>query len=158
MSNPADDPMDKLVYLHEEINRLVRLLKEMVELPEKFKGRTDRPILDLFETPEKICVMAEVPGIDPDALGVYVYRDYLVLEGETADETRSDGKNYLCLEREFGKFCRVIEIPSTADTSHIRARYRNGLLAIVIPKIEDRRGRRRKIPLEVEDQDVEVIR
>ena len=52
------------------------------------------------------------------------------------------------LERESGRFRRILEIPCPVDTRGIRAKYEAGLLTITLPKIEDRRGERRKVPIE----------
>ena len=46
-----------------------------------------------------------------------------------------------------GRFRRVLEIPCPVDTNAIRATYRAGLLTVVLPRIEDRRGERRRVTI-----------
>jgi HSP20 family molecular chaperone IbpA len=41
----------------------------------------------------------------------------------------------------------VIDLPGAADTSRIDARLERGVLVVVLPRIRERRGRRREVPI-----------
>jgi HSP20 family molecular chaperone IbpA len=51
------------------------------------------------------------------------------------------------MERTYGRFRRIIEIPGAGDTGSIQAHLAEGVLRIQLPKIEDRRGQRRKVAI-----------
>ena len=55
--------------------------------------------------------------------------------------------SFLCLERIFGKFQRAFEVRGSVNLGEVSARMANGILVITIPKIADRRGRERRIPV-----------
>ena len=48
--------------------------------------------------------------------------------------------SYLCSERSYGKFGRIVHLRWTFSIHDATARMKNGVLHIHLPKIEDRRG------------------
>jgi hypothetical protein len=57
--------------------------------------------------------------------------------------------SYLCSERSFGKFGRVVPLRWTFSVREATAHVCNGMLYIHLPKIEDRRGE--EVLIEVKD-------
>ncbi len=55
--------------------------------------------------------------------------------------------SFLCLERIFGKFQRAFEVRGSVNLGEVSARMANGILVITIPKLAERRGRERRIPV-----------
>jgi HSP20 family molecular chaperone IbpA len=51
------------------------------------------------------------------------------------------------VERGFGRFARAVRLGRACDASRARAAFDRGELRISIPKIADRRGRARTIPI-----------
>lgn len=111
---------------------------------------TGFPPLDIYETEEGIIVEAELPGIDLGSLEVTITGGTLVIEGvkeEVLDQCRV---NFLCMERTFGAFRRMVPLLQPIDSSAVRASYRNGILRVAIPKVKEKRGLRRKIAVSCE--------
>ncbi|MEK7713544.1 MAG: Hsp20/alpha crystallin family protein [Deltaproteobacteria bacterium] len=107
------------------------------------------PAIDIFENSDHIFIEAELPGVDREMVGISVAEGKLVIEGEkTGDRDESGKVNYICIERSFGKFQRTVDIPEAADTSKIRARYKEGILLVTIPKVKEQRKNKRKIEIE----------
>lgn len=107
------------------------------------------PVIDVFENPDNIFVEAELPGIDRERVKITMVDGVLVIEGEKIGDRDQSGKvNYICIERNFGRFRRAIDIPKPADTSKVRAMYGNGILLITIPKVKEQRHKSRKIEIE----------
>ena len=52
-------------------------------------------------------------------------------------------------ERSFGAFARAVRVTGAFDGGRARAVVANGVLRVVLPRIEDRRGQLRHIPVEV---------
>ena len=57
-------------------------------------------------------------------------------------------ENYYRMERSYGTFQRSFSLPSTVDQERIRARFRDGVLEIVLPKLE--RAKPKAIPVETD--------
>lgn len=107
------------------------------------------PVIDVFESSDNIFIEAELPGIDRDRVKITVVDGMLIIEGEKVGDRDESGRvNYICIERNFGRFRRTIEMPRPADTSKVKALYENGILLITIPKVKEQRHRSRKIEIE----------
>lgn len=107
------------------------------------------PVIDVFENSDNIFIEAELPGIDRERVRISVAEGELVIEGEKAGDREESGKvNYICIERSFGRFRRTVDIPNAADTTKIRAKYKEGILLVTIPKIKEQRRNKRKIEIE----------
>lgn len=89
---------------------------------------------DVVEGPDKVSVRIEVPGLTRDQLKVEVQANLLIVSGEKRSEaTRREG-NAVITERAFGHFSRVLPLPVDVDAEHARAEYKDGVLAIDLPK------------------------
>ena len=104
------------------------------------------PAVNLGTTAEAVEIYAFAPGLDPAKIDVSVEKGLLTITGERADETPkpSEKINVYVRERFAGPFKRVISLPEDVDASRIEAAYRNGVLKILVPKVEARK------PLRVE--------
>ena len=100
------------------------------------------PAIDVEETDDEIIVEAEMPGLDKDDFKVEIYDDRLILRGQKKFENEERGSGYYYAERRFGAFTRVIPLPSEVDARKASAKYKNGLLRVVLPKVRDENARR----------------
>jgi HSP20 family protein len=111
---------------------------------------TDFPALDVFETPEEIVVEAELPGVDPARVEVTAGDGTIAIEGVKEEALEEERVNYLCMERSFGAFRRSVPLTQAVDFTRAGATYRAGLLQIRVPKLQEKRGRRRLVPVSVD--------
>ena len=95
------------------------------------------PSVDLSETENTYEVKAEMPGMKKEDIKVEVKENVLILTGEKKHETKDDKKNFHRLERVYGKFQRSFRLPREVKSEEIKAKYRNGVLTIEIPKTEE---------------------
>lgn len=108
---------------------------------------TDFPALDIYETSKHVLVEAELPGVDPKHFEVSITAGILVIEG-LKDETVEPGRiNFLCMERTFGTFRRIIPLVQSINPAQIKAVYRMGILQIQVPKTQEKRGQKKIIPV-----------
>ena len=63
----------------------------------------------------------------------------LEISGEKKTEEKVDTRDYLKLERGYGKFSRTLRLPEGLDAEKVTARFSEGVLEISIPKVEDKR-------------------
>jgi HSP20 family protein len=95
------------------------------------------PPLNVREDPDRIEVMAEIPGIDPNTLDVKVQDNTLLIRGSrTPDE---EGGKLLRRERQRGAFQREVALPAKVDHHQVEAEYRLGILTITMPKAAEAR-------------------
>jgi HSP20 family protein len=94
------------------------------------------PAVDMHETKDDLVLMVEVPGVSEKDVKVSITGDLLSIKGErrTADEVKE--QQYLHVERAYGEFERLIQLPMDVQTDKVRATYRDGVLQITLPKAE----------------------
>ncbi len=94
------------------------------------------PPVDVAEESDKIFVRVEVPGMDEKDLKVNYQDGLLTISGERQFE-RKDDRNYHRIERSYGSFMRTFTLPRSVDANKISASYKNGVLEIEIPKLDE---------------------
>jgi HSP20 family protein len=108
------------------------------------------PVVDVLETDESVEIVMDLPGVPLDRVRVLVRGDVIVIAGEKPalpPPVQAPGSYHL-LERNFGRFARAVRIPRAVDGAQARASLVGGELRLVLPKIHERRGRTRAIPIE----------
>jgi HSP20 family protein len=103
------------------------------------------PPVDVAEDKEKVTLTAELPGFKEDEVQIQMEGNILTLRGERKFEQEKEGRNYHRVERSYGQFMRSFTLPNNVDRENIRAKFRNGLLEIEMPKREDAKPRQIKI-------------
>jgi HSP20 family protein len=122
-----------LLSLHRDVNRLFNDVLAGFDAP-TFGGRSGPawPHLELAETDKEIRVTAELPGLDEKDVEIVIEDDVLTLRGEKRSESEDKERGYS--ERSYGRFERRIGLPRGVDQDHASATFRNGVLAVTLPK------------------------
>jgi HSP20 family protein len=98
------------------------------------------PPADIHETPEEFVLKTDVPGVAPSDVKVSLTGDTLVIRGERKDE-KTDGGTRHRVERVYGSFERTFQLGSRVRPDQIKAKYRDGVLEVHVPKAEEARVR-----------------
>jgi len=109
-----------------------------------------KPLSDVTEADDSVRIRLELPGVPPASVQVRVRGDCVEVSGEKVPDFPQGEASYLCLERIFGRFRRVFEVVGAVNLAQVTARMRDGILEVVIPKVRERRGRERRVPVTVE--------
>ncbi|MBK1692252.1 Hsp20/alpha crystallin family protein [Ectothiorhodospira mobilis] len=97
---------------------------------------------EVFEGDDQVVVRLEAPGLDRDQFGIEVRGDHLVVSGEKGYQRERTEGRYRIAECAYGRFERAIPLPDAVDADRARARYRNGVLEVELPR-SGATGRRR---------------
>lgn len=106
------------------------------------------PCVDVFEADGALTVVMEVPGLSPESLQVSWNNGRLKVSGERRERRPAGAVAFLCMERPHGRFTRTVALDLPVDVRRAQARLAGGLLTIVLPRLDDRRGRETIIPVE----------
>lgn len=95
------------------------------------------PRVNILESDDRFILEVFAPGLDKSDLNVKLDNDLLTISSEVGDQELPDTLRYT--RREFGHvaFERTFTIPETVDGNKVSADYKNGVLNISMPKIED---------------------
>lgn len=140
------DPVDWLTLFRQQVDVIFNYLSSAERLGKK-EEHEYVPLVDIFETAENYVVEFELPGFDRKDLKLSICCNTLLLEGIKRKESRR-GLRFIRVERHFGHFSRMIEIPPAADLQGVRARYDKGTLSVSFPRLQDSQEAIREIPIE----------
>jgi HSP20 family protein len=106
------------------------------------------PTADIYETPETVVLVLDMPGVCFDCAHLNIMDDELVVTGHV---THGEDQDDYVLYREYdvGHYHRHFGLPPTIDRSKIDAVMADGVLTVTMPKAEEAKPRR--IPIKVGD-------
>lgn len=104
------------------------------------------PPTDIYETPGKIVLVMDMPGVCFDCANVSIVDDELIVTGHV---THGEDQEDYVLYREYdvGHYHRHFGLSDTIDRGKITAVMANGVLSLTLPKVEEVKPRR--IPIKV---------
>ena len=103
------------------------------------------PLTDMYETKEDLFVTLELPGVREKDVSVSITGDVLTVKGERRLERDVQEQGYHRLERVYGKFERSMPLPIAVQADQVKATYRDGVLEIRLPKVEEVKPKEIKI-------------
>ena len=129
-----------------------RMLDEFNNVNVLNDNKTWKPSVELINTKESLILKASLPGIDAKNLDISVTRESVKIAGEKQYEKTSDDDGYFHSEFRYGKFERTIGLPIPIQNGKVKADYKDGILTLNLPKIEEEVNRVVKVNLgEVSD-------
>ena len=99
------------------------------------------PAVDVFENESGITLLADLPGVTRDRLGVRVDGDTLTIEASAAIEG-PQAMELIYNEAPYPAYRRSFTLSRELDSSRIDATLKDGVLSLSIPKLEEARPRR----------------
>ena len=113
-------------------------------------GRASRayPLINISEDNNNFYVDALAPGLDPETLSVSVTGDQLVISGEKKPLPKEIKSEFVHRsERAAGQFSRSLSLSVGVEGNKVQASYVNGVLKVVLPKVEA--AKPRQIPVKL---------
>ena len=95
------------------------------------------PRVDLSESDDAYTLQLDVPGIDKKDIHINFHDGTLTISGERKSSEKTENENVVRIERSFGEFRRTFNLPQTIKVDAIDAKYKDGVLKIVVPKAEE---------------------
>jgi HSP20 family protein len=101
------------------------------------------PAIDLHENEHSYTVKAEIPGVKKEDIDVTVHNGVLTINAETRyeHEDKKEGR-VIRQERRYGKYVRSIRLGKDVDENNVRANYKDGVLELELPKVEEVKPKR----------------
>jgi HSP20 family protein len=110
-------------------------------------GLTFIPAVDIFENEGALTMMAEMPGVDQQGLHIDLKDNQISILGEVS-EYSAPQERILLKEFEIGRFFRQFNLSEVIDQNKISAHLKNGILKVVLPKVEKAKPRRIEVKVE----------
>ena len=135
MPTRLPDAFRELAALQDRMNRV---FEETLSRPrrgeEEVPAGAWSPAVDVSETPQRLLLRAELPGVSSDQLQLQVDEGILTISGEKTFDREASGETFLRVERSHGAFRRSFALPAEVDASAVTAGLEDGDLTVVLPK------------------------
>ncbi len=145
---PRWDPFKEFISIQERIDNMF----DEVSLKDRSCSGVSygvwSPPVDIYETEDEIIMKAELPGLDRDDFSIEVKDNTIILQGERKFKKNLKEENYNRMERPYGMFKRIFNLPNTVDRDEVKAHYEGGVLEIMVPKAIEPKPE--KIEVEIE--------
>ena len=101
--------------------------------------------VDVYQTPGEIVIRAFIAGVRPDDISLSISRDMVVIEGAREERSQVTEDDYVRRELFWGSFASTIVLPEEVDVDNSAANARDGLLTIILPKLDKARQTKLKV-------------
>jgi HSP20 family protein len=127
---------------------------EMNRLFDSFFGRPARvavvdrawaPPVDMYQTGDELVMAVELPGVGEKDVSLSIIGDVLTLKGERPASAGTERENLFRAERWSGRFERTLPLPIPVQVDKVKAAFKDGILTIRLPKVEEIKPREIKI-------------
>lgn len=119
--------------------------KEMPK-PEWLASNEEEPIegqlaVDVYQTPDDVIIKAPIAGVKPEDLDIAITDEVVTVKGERKEDAIEVNREYFSQECYWGVFSRVYQLPVSVDAEKAQATLKDGILTLVLPKVERLRTR-----------------
>ena len=136
------DPFRDVVALQDRINRM---FDDAFPRSRSAHDENDlcnwRPAVDIYEDEGNVVVNVELPGVRKEDVSVEVKDNILTIKGERFTDQSIDEESYYRRERCFGTFSRSFSLQHHVKPENIKAKFKDGVLQIEVPKPKDEQPR-----------------
>lgn len=108
-----------------------------------FEGRAPR--VDVIDRDEEVVIHAELPGVNKKDLDVSLTDDAVTIKGTSTHEEKEEKGDYFRREMSRGEFSRTVSLPCEVDDSKAKATFKDGIMELVLPKVEPTKRRSVKV-------------
>jgi len=134
------DPFETLMQLQQALDSF----RSSSWLSTSTSGAGGFPPLNVFSKGDDIVIVAEAPGLKKDQLDIQVKGRTIQIAG-VKSLSYGDNVSLHRRERTTGRFSRSLSLPVEIDADKIKAEYRDGMLAVFLPRAEHDKPRSIKI-------------
>ncbi|MCK4636339.1 MAG: Hsp20/alpha crystallin family protein [Methanomicrobia archaeon] len=133
------DIFDEIRRIQEEMDRMFSSIYTRPSLPSKrikpFNYR--EPLLDVIDKGKELLVQAELPGISKGDIEIDLNENTLTIKASKKKVVTEEKEGYFYQERGYAGYYRTVPLPTKVDPDKIKAKYNNGVLEIILPKISE---------------------
>ncbi|AWL13287.1 Heat shock protein 16 [Saliniradius amylolyticus] len=106
------------------------------------------PKVDIHDNKDHYTIVAELPGVKKEDINIQLQDGVLTLEAQAHQENKEEAEGKVIRqERSYGKLTRSFNLGSNVQQGDISANFKDGLLTIKAPKVEQSEPEAKRIPI-----------
>ena len=143
------DPLGNIATLQDRINKLFD-----DSFPHQVQGDGTVPLcawtpsVDIYETDQGVIIAADLPGVNKEDVLVEVKDNVMTISGQRSADPALQATNYYRRERICGNFHRSFTLHAMILPEQIKAKFKNGVLMVEIPKPEEDKPRQISVDID----------
>ena len=102
------------------------------------------PAVNIMENEKDFMIEVAAPGFSKKDFHINVDDKVLMIKGEKKEEKKVKEENYTKREFSYNSFQRTFNLPQFVLADKIEGKYEDGILKIMLPKMEEARKKNRK--------------
>ncbi|NLO47439.1 MAG: Hsp20/alpha crystallin family protein [Clostridiales bacterium] len=110
-------------------------------------GNRDIMKIDIKETENAYTVDAEIPGFDKNDIKIELNDNMLTIEARKDEQEKEENDNYIRKEIRKSYAGRSFYVENIKEED-IKAKYENGILQVILPKMEKESDKKKNIDIE----------
>jgi HSP20 family protein len=133
------DIFDEIRRMQKEMDKLFSDIYRRPSLPSRGEMRPTNyrePLLDVIDRGEELLVQVELPGIEKGDIELEVKDDTLSIKASKKKVVTEEKEGYFYQERGYAGYYRTVPLPTKVNEDKIKAKYNNGVLEVILPKLE----------------------
>ncbi|MDX9814085.1 MAG: Hsp20/alpha crystallin family protein [Sulfurimonas sp.] len=104
-----------------------------------------KPAINTREGSDAYHIDVDLPGVKKEDINIDITDNVLTISGTRESKIEQKEQNYYKVESSYGKFQRSFTLPKEVDVENIRAACEDGVLEVIIPKLEVSKQTTKKI-------------
>lgn len=129
-------PLKELQALRQQMDQLFDDLLHSEPIASMLPKEECLPAIEIKESSDNLMIKVIVPGIQAEDLEIQLSADRLEIAGERIEEATGETAKTYHSELHYGRFHRVITLPTRVAHKAATATFENGVLRLTIPKLE----------------------
>ncbi len=121
--------------LFEEMKNIELFFESLLRFHHPVHGRGVIPGVNIYESEEKLYILIEAPGVEPENIRIRIEGDMLVIYGRKENPFEIGERNmHHYMEIEFGEFERRMHLPCDIVPDEAVTEIKNGFILLIFPK------------------------
>jgi HSP20 family protein len=141
------NPSNEIQEFRRGFNSLNSLLETFLADTGSFNTENIIPAVNTREGKHAYHIELDLPGIEKKDISVDVKDNSVVISGERKTNDKVKKEDYYKIESQYGYFERSFSLPKNVDVENIHAESKDGVLEVVIPKLESVEDKPKKIEI-----------
>jgi HSP20 family protein len=104
-----------------------------------FDGYKSVPAVNIVENDNEFVIEVAAPGLDKKDFKIDLENNVMTISSEKEDKMEDKNGKSIRKEFRYTSFSRTFTLPETVDSDKIRAKHKDGILSVSIPKKETAR-------------------
>jgi len=128
-------------------NSLNSFLDNFLDKSATISGMDFEPSVNTREGEHAYHVELDLPGMKKEDINVDVKDNVVTISGERKTKEEIEKEDYYRIESSYGRFERSFTLPEHVDIENIHAESQDGVLEVIIPKLQKVENKPKKIEI-----------